>query len=105
MSFVSVPSIIRSQLRPAILIFLVLTLVTGICYPLLITGIAQLAFPAQANGNLIVHDGKVVGSALHRAAVHITEIFLGQTFCNHARTLQCRTLIRLEPRTIEPGIN
>jgi|WetSurMetagenome_2_1015567.scaffolds.fasta_scaffold24259_2 potassium-transporting ATPase potassium-binding subunit len=57
-------STIRNQLKPALLIFLLLTVITGIFYPLLITGIAQVAFPSQANGNLIIHDGKVVGSAL-----------------------------------------
>ncbi|WP_321504459.1 potassium-transporting ATPase subunit KdpA [uncultured Methanoregula sp.] len=57
-------TIILNQLRPALIIFLLLTLITGICYPLLITGIAQLAFPTQSNGNLILHDGKVAGSAL-----------------------------------------
>jgi len=60
----SVPSIIRNQLKPAIIIFLLLTLITGILYPLLITGIAQVAFPEQANGNLIIHNGNVAGSAL-----------------------------------------
>lgn len=60
----SVPPMIRSQLKPALIILLLLTLVTGIFYPLLITGIAQVAFPAQANGDLIVHNGKVVGSSL-----------------------------------------
>ena len=60
----SVPSIIRNQLKPAVVIFLLLTLITGIFYPLLITGIAQVVFPVQANGNFIVHDGNVVGSAL-----------------------------------------
>ncbi|RPI40113.1 MAG: potassium-transporting ATPase subunit C, partial [Methanoregulaceae archaeon] len=60
----SVPSIIRNQLKPALIIFLLLTLITGILYPLLITGIAQVAFPEQANGNLIVHNGNVAGSAL-----------------------------------------
>jgi len=59
-----IPSIIRNQLKPAIVIFLLLTLITGIFYPLFITGIAQLIFPVQANGNFVVHDGKVVGSAL-----------------------------------------
>ncbi|MEN6395932.1 MAG: potassium-transporting ATPase subunit KdpA [Methanoregula sp.] len=55
---------VRNQIRPALVIFLLLTLITGVCYPLLITGIAQVVFPAQANGDLIVHDGKIAGSAL-----------------------------------------
>ncbi len=59
-----VPSIVRDQVKPAVVIFFLLTLITGIFYPLFITGIAQVIFPVQANGNLIVHDGKVVGSAL-----------------------------------------
>src|SRR6478672_5210842 len=53
-----------SQLRPAIMVLALLTLVTGVAYPLLVTGIAQAVFPFQANGSLIVKDGKVVGSAL-----------------------------------------
>ncbi len=53
-----------SQFRPALVSFLLLTAVTGVAYPLVITGIAQLVFPRQANGSLIVKDGKVVGSEL-----------------------------------------
>ena len=52
------------QLKPAIVILAVLTLVTGVAYPLLMTGIAQALFLAQANGSLILRDGKPVGSAL-----------------------------------------
>jgi K+-transporting ATPase ATPase A chain len=59
-----IQSIIRKQLKPALVIFFLLTLLVGIVYPLVITGIAQLAFPLQANGNLIEHNGKIAGSAL-----------------------------------------
>ena len=60
----NLPSLIRKQARPAIIIFLLLTLVVGIAYPLFVTGIAQLVFPQQANGNLIEHNGRIAGSAL-----------------------------------------
>jgi potassium-transporting ATPase KdpC subunit len=50
--------------RPAVILFLILTAITGIAYPLVVTGIAQLIFPRQAAGSLIVKDGKPVGSAL-----------------------------------------
>jgi K+-transporting ATPase ATPase C chain len=51
-------------IRPAIVLFLVMTVVTGIAYPLVVTGLAQVAFPRQAAGSLIVKDGKAVGSEL-----------------------------------------
>ncbi|MCU0969977.1 MAG: potassium-transporting ATPase subunit KdpC [Rubrivivax sp.] len=54
----------KTELRPALVLFVALSLITGLAYPLLVTGIAQLAFPAQANGSLIVQDGKAVGSEL-----------------------------------------
>lgn len=54
----------RSLLKPALLMLLVLTLVTGVAYPLLVTGMAQLVFPNQANGSLIYQNAKPVGSAL-----------------------------------------
>jgi potassium-transporting ATPase KdpC subunit len=51
-------------LRPALVLFALLTLLTGVAYPLLVTGVAQALFPAQAAGSLIVRDGKAVGSEL-----------------------------------------
>jgi K+-transporting ATPase ATPase C chain len=51
-------------LRPAISLFIVLSLVTGLAYPLLVTGVGQLLFSHAANGSLIVKDGTVVGSEL-----------------------------------------
>ncbi|MGY0572090.1 K(+)-transporting ATPase subunit C [Bradyrhizobium sp. RDM12] len=52
------------EIRPAIVLLLVLTAITGLAYPLAMTGIAGAVFPAQAQGSLIEKDGKVVGSAL-----------------------------------------
>ena len=56
-------------IRPAVSVFVLLTILTGALYPLVVTGVAQVAFPSEANGSLIVRDGKVIGSAL-----------IGQTF-------------------------
>ena len=54
----------KNLIRPAISLFVVLTAVTGILYPLIVTGIAKVAFPDAANGSLIVKGGKPVGSRL-----------------------------------------
>ncbi len=53
-----------SIFRPAISLFLVMTIITGIVYPLVVTGVAQVAFPNQAAGSLLIKDGKPVGSRL-----------------------------------------
>jgi K+-transporting ATPase ATPase C chain len=52
------------ELKPAILITFVLTIITGILYPLAVTGLAQTLFHKQANGSLIERDGKVIGSVI-----------------------------------------
>lgn len=53
-----------AHIRASLIVLVVLTVVTGVIYPLVVTGIAQVAFPAQANGSLVVKGGKLVGSAL-----------------------------------------
>jgi K+-transporting ATPase ATPase C chain len=53
----------RSEIRPALLMLLVLSIVTGVVYPLVVTGIGQALFRHQANGSLIVAGGRVVGSS------------------------------------------
>lgn len=52
------------QLRAGVVAFILLTLITGVVYPLLVTGLAQGLWPAQANGSLVVVNGKAVGSVL-----------------------------------------
>lgn len=58
------PTVLRQQLRPAIVMTLVLCALTGLIYPAIVTGLAQTIFPRQANGSLVTVNGTVVGSAL-----------------------------------------
>jgi K+-transporting ATPase ATPase C chain len=54
----------RSQIRPAVMSFIALTLITGVIYPLLVTGIARVTFAQKASGSLIYRDGVAIGSSL-----------------------------------------
>jgi K+-transporting ATPase ATPase C chain len=53
-----------NQLRPALFVFVALTLITGVAYPYAVTGVAQLVFPYQSKGSLIERDGKVIGAEI-----------------------------------------
>ena len=67
-----------STLRPAVMLFLGLTVVVGIAYPLVMTGIAKVAFNDQAEGSLIVKEGKVVGSSLIGQSFSSPQFFWGR---------------------------
>jgi K+-transporting ATPase KdpC subunit len=62
--FIRSVELMKNQLRPLLTIFVLLTVLTGVIYPLLITGLSQVFFPSQANGSLIQQGGKLVGSKL-----------------------------------------
>ena len=85
------------EIRPAVTLFLAFTLLTGLAYPLFITGIVQTAMPAKAEGSLIVVDGRIVGSEL-----------IGQTFKSpgyfHGRPSACQ-LQRQRLRCQQPRAN
>jgi K+-transporting ATPase ATPase C chain len=72
------------EIRPAIVLLVLLTVITGLAYPLAMTGIAGVIFPIQAQGSLIEKDGKVIGSALIGQAFADAKYFHGRPSATNA---------------------
>ncbi len=68
----------NDHLRPAVMALLSLTLLTGLVYPLAVTGLAQILFPHQANGSVIVRNGKIIGSSLIGQPFDAAQYFWGR---------------------------
>jgi len=71
-------SFIRTQLWPAVAVLVALTVITGVVYPVVVTAVAQVAFPNQANGSMITVDGATVGSSLIGQAFDNPKYFSGR---------------------------
>ncbi len=69
---------LRRRLWPAFALLVAMTVVTGVIYPVIVTAVAQVAFPSQANGSLVVVDGKTVGSSLIGQAFDDPKYFWGR---------------------------
>lgn len=71
-------NMLRRQLRPAIVLTVVLCVITGVIYPGIVTGLAQLLFPRQANGSVVTVNGQIVGSSLIGQSFEAADYFHGR---------------------------
>ena len=92
------------HLRPALMMLLFLTLITGVFYPLLVTGISQALFPSKANGSIIEEERQARGLFAHRSAVHLAEVLLEPALGDESVPVQRCSLNRIELWPAEPGI-
>jgi len=69
---------LRNRVRPAVVLLVVLTMITGVVYPAIVTAVAQVLFPRQANGSMVVVDGRALGSSLIGQAFSDPKYFWGR---------------------------
>ena len=91
------------ELKPAFLMLLLMTLLTGVVYPLVVTGISQVAFPTRANGSLIMRGDQAVGSSLIGQPFSGAKYFWSRPSANFALSLQCGCLVRLQSGSDKPS--
>ena len=89
--------------KEALVMLVVLTLITGVVYPLVVTGIAHAVFPAQADGSLIERGGKPVGSALIGQPFSDPKYFWGRPSATAPMPYNAGASSRVEPGTAQPG--
>ena len=97
-----------SLLRPAIVLFLIMTALTGIAYPLAITGIAQVLFHEQASGSVLVKDGKPIGSRLIGQSFIDPKNFWSRPSATRTIASHCPAMVYPNPRgtsiaILDPG--
>ena len=80
----------KNILRPVLVIFAAMTVVTGLVYPVVVTAVAHAAFPSQSNGSLIEKNGKTVGSELIGQQFDAPLVFLGPALGDRAESVQTR---------------
>ena len=89
-------------IRNTLMSLLLFTILTGIIYPLVVTGIAQVIFPEQANGSIIVKNGKAVGSGLIGQQFDDPKYFWGRLSATGPVSLQRRCVVRFQSRAEQP---
>ena len=95
-------SFVRRQLWPAIALLALMTLITGAAYPAVVTAVAQVVFPSQANGSMITVNGQTVGSSLIGQVFDQPTVLLGPPVGGAAQGLRRHGLRRHQPRADQP---
>ena len=92
-----------NHFRPAVVLLVAFSIITGVIYPLVVTGVAKLVFPHQADGSLVYQGGRLVGSELIGQPLDGPQYLLGPAV-GHDPGIQRRRIQRLEPGADQPAL-
>ncbi len=95
----------RSLIRPAIVLFVFFTVLTGFLYPLVITGVSQLAFTQAASGSILMRDGQPIGSSLIGQNFSDPKYFWGRLSATTPQAVCRYRLHGLQPGAAQPGVD